>query len=127
MFEVRVETSFEAAHSRDSGGGEAPLHHHEWKVAARARSRELDQIGIVIDFRVLRAAADEVVAGLDQRVLEEVPAFAGTAPTPAAVAEWIFHELEGKLKESQGDRAPAYWLEAVEVEADEGIRFEFVR
>ena len=86
MFEVRIETGFEAAHRRDPDGAEAPLHHHEWKVAARARSAELDQIGLVIDFRVLRAATDEVVGQLDQRVLEELPQFDGRPPLPPVVA-----------------------------------------
>ena len=124
-FEVRVETSFEAAHSRGPDGSEVPLHHHQWQVAVRARAEELDHIGLVVDFRILRAAADEVVGELDQRVLEDLPAFADTAPTPATVAEWIFHEL-GRRRESGAGAKASYWLEAVEVEADPGIRFEFL-
>jgi 6-pyruvoyltetrahydropterin/6-carboxytetrahydropterin synthase len=132
MFEVRVEAEFEAGHRRDAGGAEAPLHHHQWQVAVRARSRDLDHIGIVVDFRVLRAALDEVLSILDQRVLEDLDAFAGGAPTVPAVARWIFERLGERLPHAGGgdgvtepDRAHDFWLEAVEVEADAGTRFEY--
>ncbi|MFQ5744255.1 MAG: 6-pyruvoyl tetrahydropterin synthase family protein [Acidobacteriota bacterium] len=120
MFEVRVETTFEAAHGCGPDGALVPLHHHAWKVAVRARARQLDKMGLVVDFRRLRAAADGAVAELDQRVLEDLEAFSGQAPTPAAVAEWLFHQLRSGLP------GPRCWLEAVEVEADPGIRFEYV-
>jgi 6-pyruvoyltetrahydropterin/6-carboxytetrahydropterin synthase len=125
LFEVRVESSFEAGHRRGPDGEQAPLHHHVWQVAARARSHGLDHIGIVIDFRILRAALDEVLETLDQRVLEDLDAFADTAPTPPAVAAWIFDQL-GKQLAAAGDAGEeaAPWLEAVEVEADPGTRFE---
>jgi 6-pyruvoyltetrahydropterin/6-carboxytetrahydropterin synthase len=134
-FEVRVESSFEAGHRRGPDGEQTPLHHHVWQVAARARSRGLDHIGIVIDFRILRAALDEVLETLDQRVLEDLDPFADTPPTPPAVAAWIFEQLGEHLGAAGGaskaggeagdaGEEAAPWLEAVEVEADPGTRFE---
>lgn len=136
-FEVRVESSFEAGHRRGPDGEQTPLHHHVWQVAARARSHGLDHIGIVIDFRVLHAALDEVLATLDQRVLEDLEPFAATAPTPPAVAAWIFDQLRDRLagagvaseageaaKAGEAGDEASPWLEAVEVEADPGTRFE---
>ena len=126
---MRVETTFEAAHRRDPAGEETSLHHHDWQVAVRARADELDHIGLVIDFRVLRAVADEAVAELDQRVLEELDGFVDRPPTPAVVAEWLFHRLSELLAsgdEPDGDAGRRFWLQAVEVEADPGIRFEYV-
>ncbi len=127
MFEVRIETTFEAAHSRGPDGAEAPLHHHEWKVAVRARSENLDHIGLVVDFRILRAATDAVVAQLDQRVLEDVDGFSKTVPTPAAVAEWIFGCLTEHFRTATAEAADKhdFRLEAVEVEADPGVRYEY--
>lgn len=132
MFEVRVEAEFEAGHRREPGGGEAPLHHHQWQVAVRARSVDLDHIGIVVDFRLLRSALDEVLALLDQRVLEEVEGFAEKAPTAPAVARFIFDRLRERLPHAAGgdnttepDRSHEFWLDAVEVEADVGLRFEY--
>ena len=72
MYEVRVEAKFEAGHKRGPDGEIHSLHHHAWKVAAYARSHDLDHIGLVIDFRVLRTVVDEVLGMLDQRVLEDV-------------------------------------------------------
>ena len=132
MFEVRVETTFEAGHRRGPDGEELSLHHHEWRVAARARSVDLDHIGLVIDFRVLRAAIDEVVGILDQRVLEDLDALANVDPTAPNIAEWIYAELESRLATAttgasglEPQEGYRYWLEAVEVEADEGTRFQY--
>ncbi len=132
MFEVRVEAEFEAGHYRGPEGEESPLHHHQWQVAARARSDGLDHIGLVIDFRVLRAAIDDVLAQLDQRVLEDTDAFRELAPTAPAVAAWLFARLEERLRAVGGlangtepDRGHEYRLHAIEVEADPGTRFEY--
>lgn len=134
MFEVRVEGEFEAGHGRGTSGEEIALHHHQWSVAVRVRSRELDHIGIVVDFRVVRSGLDEVLAQLDQRVLEDIDAFAGNPPTAPAVARWIFEQMEGRLQNvtagadtTEPDRSQAFWLEAVEVEADPGTRIEYRR
>ena len=85
----------------------------------RARAEKLNSMGLVVDFRQLRAAADEAVALLDQRVIEDLPEFAERPSTPAAVAEWLFGKLESAVP------SPRCWLEAVEVEADPSIRFEY--
>ncbi len=132
MYEVRVEAEFEAGHSRGPDGETQPLHHHAWRVAARACSDDLDHIGLVIDFRVLRGAVDKVIRALDQCVLEDVDGFDEAGPTAPAVAAWIFARLEERLRTVTGgekgtepDSTHTFRLSAVEVEADPGIRFEY--
>ncbi|MEE2649010.1 MAG: 6-carboxytetrahydropterin synthase [Acidobacteriota bacterium] len=132
MYEVRVEANFEAGHKRGPDGEIHSLHHHAWKVAAYARSHDLDHIGLVIDFRVLRTVVDEVLGMLDQRVLEDVEGFSESGPTVPAVAAWIFERLDGRMRTITGgengtepDGTHDFWLAAVEVEADPGIRFEY--
>ncbi len=134
MFEVRVEAEFEAGHRRGPRGEDLPLHHHQWQVAVRARSQDLDHIGIVVDFRVIRSVLDEVLSGLDQRVLEDVDGFAEAAPTVPAVARWIFERLHERLAHVTGGEAGTeadgkheFWLDSVEVEADAGTRFAYHR
>lgn len=132
MFEVRVEAEFEAGHRRGPQGEDLPLHHHQWRVAVRVRSKDLDHIGIVVDFRVIRSVLDEVLSGLDQRVLEDVDGFTDAAPTAPAVARWIFDRLSERLghvtggeEGTEADGAHEFWLDAVEVEADSDTRFEY--
>jgi len=132
MYEVRVEAEFEAGHSRGPDGETQPLHHHAWRVAVRACSDDLDHIGLVIDFRVLRGAVDEVIGALDQRVLEDIDGFDDAGPTAPAVAAWIFERLEERLntvtggeKGTEPDSTHTFRLSAVEVEADPGTRFEY--
>jgi 6-pyruvoyltetrahydropterin/6-carboxytetrahydropterin synthase len=132
MFEVRVEAEFEAGHRRGPQGEELPLHHHQWQVAVRARSADLDHIGLVVDFRVLRSALDEALAELDQRVLEDIEGLDAAHPTAPVVARWIFTRLNERLagvtggeSGTEADGAHDFWLDAVEVEADPGTRFEY--
>ena len=132
MYEVRVEAKFEAGHKRGPDGEIHSLHHHAWKVAAYARSHDLDHIGLVIDFRVLRTVVDEVLGTRDQRVLEDVEGFSESGPTVPAVAVWIFERLDGRMRTITGgengtepDGTHDFWLAAVEVEADPGIRFQY--
>lgn len=119
LFEVRVESGFVATHRRGPDGAEAPPHEHAWRVAVRARSRELDGIGLVVDFRRLAAATREVLAELDGNTLEELPGFDDEPTTPPHVARWLFQRLEDAVPR------PRCWLAAVEVEADAGQRFEY--
>lgn len=122
VFAVRVETEFTASHRRGADGDETRAHEHRWRVAVRARARKLDAIGLVVDFRRLRAAADEVVARLEGELLDELPQFAdGPGATPPRVAEWLYGQLRDAVP------APRCRLSAVEVEADPGQRFEYRR
>mgnify|MGYP000285926277 CR=1 FL=1 len=73
MYEVRVEAKFEAGHSRGPAGEKQPLHHHVWNVVASARSHNLDHIGLVIDFRVLQGAVNEVLKVKFQDGVARVP------------------------------------------------------
>ena len=119
LYEVRVETRFDASHRRHADGSDAPVHEHRWKIAVRARTRELNRLAIVFDFRILKAAVDRVVAELDRGIVEDHPDFDAVPATPVGVAQWLFEKLSSEVPQ------PRCWLVAVEVEADPGVVFEY--
>ncbi len=92
-FEVQVETHFDAEHCLDLAGGRCEAHEHRWRVAVRARSPRLDHIAIVVDFRKLRQQADELVARLAGKNLEETDELREGDTGPGGVAEWLLDEL----------------------------------
>ncbi len=98
VFEVYVKTHFSAAHRLEGYSGDcARTHGHNWIVEAYVKCRELDQIGIGIDFRDIKQAVKEVLLGLDHFDLNELEPFQKVNPTSENVARHIYQELSKKL------------------------------
>src|SRR5687767_14505994 len=74
QFEVMIERNFSSAHQLRGYKGKCEnLHGHNYKIEIYARGSELDNIGLLVDFGELKEAADEVVAYLDHRNINELP------------------------------------------------------
>jgi 6-pyruvoyltetrahydropterin/6-carboxytetrahydropterin synthase len=98
VFEVYVQTHFSAAHSlRGYPGDCARTHGHNWVVEIFVKCRELNAIGIGIDFKDIRKAVREVLSGLDHFNLNELPAFREVNPTSENIAKLLYEELGRKL------------------------------
>lgn len=98
MFTARVTDSFSAAHSlREYGGSCERLHGHNYKVEITVQSKQLNSIGIVMDFRDLKKLLKEVLSGMDHRYLNELPTFAEANPSAENIAQHIFTSLSGKI------------------------------
>ena len=75
-FEVMIERNFSSAHQLRGYKGKCEnLHGHNYKVEIYARGRELDNIGLLVDFGELKEAADEIVNYLDHRNINELEPF----------------------------------------------------
>jgi 6-pyruvoyltetrahydropterin/6-carboxytetrahydropterin synthase len=98
LFTVSVETHFWASHRLAlPDGSKEPLHHHNWAVTADVSSSELDSMGLVMDFRRLRAMVDNIVAVFDNNQLEKLDYFQRNNPSAENVAKYIYEKLEPKL------------------------------
>lgn len=98
VFEVYVKTHFSAAHRLEGYPGDcARAHGHNWIVEAYVKCRELDQIGIGIDFRDIKKAVKEVLFGLDHFDLNDLEPFRTANPTSENVAKYIYQELSKKM------------------------------
>ena len=94
MFELTVESAFEAAHRIENYPGKcARLHGHNWTVEAVVAGTELNELGILIDFKVLKAELNKVLDELDHRYLNELETFAKKNPTAENLAKEIFEKL----------------------------------
>ena len=66
MYELLISDEFEAAHRLPEYDGKCcRLHGHNWRVEAVIRGLELDQSGLLMDFKVLKAHVAEVLSTLD--------------------------------------------------------------
>lgn len=98
MFTVSVQEHFWASHQLTlADGSKEPLHHHNWSVIAEVGRGELDDMGLVLDFRRLKAIIDTIVADLDNSRLEKLDYFQKNNSSAEAVAKYIYEKLEPKL------------------------------
>jgi 6-pyruvoyltetrahydropterin/6-carboxytetrahydropterin synthase len=114
MYEVIITGVFAAAHQlRLPSGALEPLHGHNWQVRAIFAGPELDQMGVLVDFTVIRPRVLEVLARLNDTYLNELSAFAECNPSAEHVARHIAEEI-GEFGR------PAARLISVEVEEEPG-------
>jgi 6-pyruvoyltetrahydropterin/6-carboxytetrahydropterin synthase len=98
IYEVYVKTHFSAAHAlRGYPGDCARTHGHNWIIEVYVRCRELDEIGIGIDFRDIKRSVKEVLEELDHFNLNELEAFKDINPTSENIARFLYKEIGKKL------------------------------
>ena len=95
MYEISVGAAFEAAHFIAGYDGKcARLHGHNWTVEAVVVGSELDGLGMLVDFKILKAELNRVLAEFDHRFLNELEAFSQENPTAENLARKIFERLK---------------------------------
>lgn len=94
MFELTVKSEFEAAHRIENYPGKCVrLHGHNWIVEAIVQGNKLNELGILIDFKVLKTALNKVLDEFDHQYLNELEIFANQNPTAEIIAKEIFDKL----------------------------------
>ena len=100
MYEVFVKTHFSAAHHlREYPGNCARWHGHNWEVTLFIQARELNELGIAVDFREIKDVLNELLDGLDHSDLNEHPAFADRNPTSELIAKFLYDEVSRRLND----------------------------
>jgi 6-pyruvoyl-tetrahydropterin synthase len=109
MFEITIKKVFAAAHAIYlPDGSMEPVHGHNWPVSVTVGAEQLDAIETVMDFHLLEAALEGLLAKMNNRHLNEIEPFAGAAgrgavhglainPTAERVAWWIGTRIAAAL------------------------------
>ena len=107
MFEVMIERNFSSAHQLRGYRGKCEnLHGHNYKIEIYARGRELNHIGLLVDFVELKEAADEVVNFLDHRNINELEPFVEELnPSAENLARFILERVARRVGD---DRVQIY-------------------
>ncbi len=93
-FEITITRQFSASHQlRLYDGSLEPLHGHNWVAKVTVASPKLDAIGVVMDFHELERLVDEIVGPMNNRHLNELPAFAKRNPSAEGVALHLAERL----------------------------------
>ena len=94
MYEINVCAAFEAAHFIDGYACKCSrLHGHNWQVEAIVRGHDLDKLGMLVDFKILKAELNKILDDFDHRYLNELETFVQENPTAENIARKIFKRL----------------------------------
>lgn len=97
-YTLKVITDFASAHTLQGYPGACSrMHGHNWKVEVEVVATALDEIGIGMDFKTIRKAANAVAEHLDHRYLNEVAPFDRQNPTAENIAGYFYQELSQLL------------------------------
>ena len=102
MYRVVVETHFSSAHClRGYDGPCEALHGHNWKVTVSVQAKTLDDLGMVLDFKVLKQEVNKIIDQLDHTYLNEKAPFDAVNPSSENIACYIFQELKPKINDER--------------------------
>ncbi|MDO8603441.1 MAG: 6-carboxytetrahydropterin synthase [Candidatus Omnitrophota bacterium] len=100
MYEILIKGDFSSAHNlRGYKGRCEALHGHSWKVEARFEKEGLNDIGISVDFVILKTRLGDVLKKLDHAYLNELDIFKKQNPSAENIARIIYQKLKDSVKE----------------------------
>ncbi len=104
MYRICKDFTFAAAHSiRGHTGGCERLHGHNYRVRIHLASRELNELGMVMDFADLKQIAEEVLGPFDHQVINDIPPFTERNTTAELFAQYIFEQVNHRLAREQAE------------------------
>jgi len=98
MFKLNVISEFSSAHKLVGYEGACRnLHGHNWKVRVGINASKTDEIGMTVDFGVVKGHLNEMMSMLDHQYLNELGCFQNVNPTSENIARYLFGELSKRL------------------------------
>jgi 6-pyruvoyltetrahydropterin/6-carboxytetrahydropterin synthase len=100
MFDIEIRRTFSAAHQLKGYDGDCRnLHGHNYNVIAVVRTDVLNEVGIALDFKRLKASLDEILDGYDHKNLSELSEYSQINPTSEVMARNIYRRLSDMLND----------------------------
>lgn len=104
MFTLRVKTDFAAAHFLEGYPYECKrLHGHNFVVEVFVKGHNLDKLGMLIDFKVLKSIVRDEISRFDHELLNELPDFKGINPTSENISRVLFTNIKRRLSNINHD------------------------
>lgn len=95
MYELKVLSSFSSAHALRGYNGKCEnIHGHNWQVEIIVASNILNEIGLVIDFKLLKKYLGEIMETLDHKFINDLDFFKKVNPSAENIASYIYEEIE---------------------------------
>ncbi len=98
MFELKVKSKFSSAHFlREYNGKCENLHGHNWKVEVVICGNDLNNIGLLVDFKELKEKLNHILNELDHYLLNEKEFFIKLNPSCENISFYIYKKLNESL------------------------------
>jgi len=95
VYTLTIKDHFDAAHALIGYPGECKdLHGHTWDVEVSVCGTELDEVGIVYDFKSLKNDLAAILCDYDHKYLNEVPPFDVMNATAENLAREVYEQLQ---------------------------------
>ena len=105
MFEVTVEAGFSSGHYlRNYQGKCENPHGHNYRVLVTLAGAELDEAGLLLDFKLLKTLLRPVVDYLDHRMINDLAPFTELNPSAENLARYFYEETSHQLREMTAGR-----------------------
>ena len=105
MFEVTVEAGFSSGHYlRNYRGKCENPHGHNYRVLVTLAGAELDEAGLLLDFKLLKTLLRPVVDRLDHQMINELEPFTELNPSAENLARYFYQETARQLSEMTSGR-----------------------
>jgi 6-pyruvoyltetrahydropterin/6-carboxytetrahydropterin synthase len=125
MFEVSVEDSFAAGHALRGYRGKCENPHgHNYKVRVTLAGETLDHIGLLYDFKDLKAVMNEVIDRLDHQFLNDIEPFRQQNPSAENMARYFYEEIAARLGAATDGRVRVKRIKLWETDTTTAVYYE---
>ncbi|HEX3569694.1 MAG TPA: 6-carboxytetrahydropterin synthase QueD [Acidobacteriaceae bacterium] len=105
MFEITVEAGFSSGHYlRNYYGKCENPHGHNYRVLVTLAGDQLDEAGLLLDFKVVKTLLKPLVDYLDHRMINELPPFTELNPSAENLARYFYQKTSQQLLEKTAGR-----------------------
>src|SRR5665213_3106772 len=105
MFEVTVQAGFSSGHYlRNYHGKCENPHGHNYRVLVTLAGAELDETGLLLDFKLLKTLLRPVVDYLDHQMINDLAPFTELNPSAENLARYFYDETARHLSAMSAGR-----------------------
>jgi len=98
MFEVTVDAGFSSGHYlRNYHGKCENPHGHNYKVRVTLQGKDLDEGGMLLDFKLLKNVMRPVIDRIDHQMLNDLEPFTVLNPSAENIAKYFYEQTNQQL------------------------------
>ena len=100
MYEITVEAGFSSGHYlRNYQGKCENPHGHNYRVLVTLAGEELDETGLLLDFKLLKRVLGPTVEYLDHQMINDLEPFTTLNPSAENLARYFFDNTANQMEE----------------------------
>lgn len=98
MYKLNVTSQFSSAHKLVNYDGPCKnLHGHNWKVRVGIICEKTDELGLTIDFGIVKKELNSIIDRFDHHFLNELDCFKDVNPTSENIAKYFYNEMSKNI------------------------------